>query len=131
MLICWWRNQVFNFFYKQPFYRQLALAWEIAKQLSWLNPLSLSNEQIKEKWSFSFAVNLKWLSNRSTPKFSFIWKNFKISDINVDSESWDYCIPCRHRLPCQTTKQPLGNFEPQKLWKYKQLWGLRSDPSCL
>ena len=31
----------------------------------------------------------------------------------------------------QTTKQPLSNFELGKPWKYKQLWGLRPDPSCL
>ena len=43
----------------------------------------------------------------------------------------NYCIPSRHRLFGQTTKQPLNNFEPQKPWKYKQFWGLRPDPSCL
>ena len=32
-----------QFFYKQPVYKQLALAWKIAKQLSGLNPVSLSN----------------------------------------------------------------------------------------
>ena len=32
-------------FYKQPVYKQLALAWQIAKQLSGLNPLSLSNNK--------------------------------------------------------------------------------------
>ena len=32
-------------FYKQPIYKQLALAWQIAKQLSGLNPLSLSNKK--------------------------------------------------------------------------------------
>ena len=31
----------------------------------------------------------------------------------------------------KTTKQPLSNFEPEKPLKYKQLWGLRPDPSCL
>ena len=30
-------------FYKQPVHKQLALAWQIAKQVSGLNPLSLSN----------------------------------------------------------------------------------------
>ena len=25
----------------------------------------------------------------------------------------------------------MNNFEPKKLWKCKQLWGLRPDPSCL
>ena len=43
----------------------------------------------------------------------------------------NYCIPRRHRLFDQTTKQPLNNFEPQKPWKYNQFWGLRPDPSCL
>ena len=32
-------------FYKQSVYKQLALAWQIAKQLSGLNPLSLSNNK--------------------------------------------------------------------------------------
>ena len=30
-------------FYKQLIYKQLALGWKIAKKLSGLNPLSLSN----------------------------------------------------------------------------------------
>ena len=33
------------FFYSQPVYKQLALAWRIAKQLSGLNPVSLSNNK--------------------------------------------------------------------------------------
>ena len=32
-----------------------------------------------------------------------------------------YCIPRRHRLLGQSTKQPLSSFEPQKPLKYKQL----------
>ena len=50
------------FFYKQPVYKQLAVGWQITKQISGLNPLSLSNIkklQIKEKWSFSFVINVK------------------------------------------------------------------------
>ena len=43
----------------------------------------------------------------------------------------NYCIYLSHRLLGQTTKQPLSNFELQKPWKYKQLWGLGPDPSCL
>ena len=31
----------------------------------------------------------------------------------------------------QTAKQTLNNFEPIKLWKYKQLWGMMPDLSCL
>ena len=34
-----------NFFYKHPVYKQLALEWQIAKQLPGLNPLSLSNNK--------------------------------------------------------------------------------------
>ena len=32
-------------FYKQPVYKQLSLGWQIAKQLSGLKPLSLSNNK--------------------------------------------------------------------------------------
>ena len=35
----------FAFLYKQPIYKQLALAWQIAKELPGLNPLSLSNNK--------------------------------------------------------------------------------------
>ena len=31
----------------------------------------------------------------------------------------------------QNTKQPLSNFKAQKTWKYKELWELSTDPSCL
>ena len=33
------------FLYKRPVYKQLALGWQIAKQLSGLIPLSLSNNK--------------------------------------------------------------------------------------
>ena len=33
------------FFYKQLVYKQIALGWQIAKQLSGLNPLSVSNNK--------------------------------------------------------------------------------------
>ena len=35
----------FSFFCKQPVYKQLALGWQIGKQLSGLNPLSISNNK--------------------------------------------------------------------------------------
>ena len=34
-----------RFFFKKPVYNQLVLGWKIAKQLSGLNPLSLSNSK--------------------------------------------------------------------------------------
>ena len=43
----------------------------------------------------------------------------------------NYSIPRRHSLLGQTTKLPLSNFEPQKISKYMELWGLRSDPNYL
>ena len=47
--------------------------------------------------------------------------------VNVDVESWRYCIPRRHRLLGQTTKQPLSNFEVKKalqnISNFKS-WGL-------
>ena len=43
----------------------------------------------------------------------------------------NYCISRCHKLFGQTTKQALNSFEPPKPWKYKQLWGMRPDPSCL
>ena len=38
--------------YKQPVYKQPALAWQIAKQLWGLNPLSLKNDK-----NYSLKVN--------------------------------------------------------------------------
>ena len=38
-------SNTLNFFYKQPVYGQTALGWRIAKQLSGLNPFSLSNNE--------------------------------------------------------------------------------------
>ena len=38
-------NTYFFSFYKQPIYKQLTLGWQIAKQLSGLNPLLLSNNK--------------------------------------------------------------------------------------
>ena len=51
--------------------------------------------------------------------------------VNVDFQSSNYCIPHRHRLLGQTTKQSLSNFESKKSWKYKQLQKLRPEHSCL
>ena len=39
------KKGLYLFFYKQPLYKQLAIEWQIAKQHSGLNPLSLSNSE--------------------------------------------------------------------------------------
>ena len=59
------------------------------------------------------------------------WEILKSVIINIDFESCKLLHSRRHRLVGQTTKQPLSNFEAQKTLKYKQLSGLRLDPSCL
>ena len=41
----WYVKKYTYFFYKQSVYKQLALGWEIATQLSGLNPFSLSNNK--------------------------------------------------------------------------------------
>ena len=51
--------------------------------------------------------------------------------LNIGFESSKLLYFCRHRLLGQTVKQPLSNFEPQTASKYKQLRGLKPDPSCL
>ena len=38
-------DMLYLVFYKQPVYKQLTLPWQITKQLSGLNPLSLSNNK--------------------------------------------------------------------------------------
>ena len=85
-----------HFFYKQPGYKQLALEQQIAQQLSRLNPFSLSHNkkiQIKEKWSFSFVLNVKWLLNKQYTTIQLFQKHpwdFKILKsliINISFES--------------------------------------------
>ena len=51
-------RQYTTFFYKQPVYRQLALGWETAKQLSGLSLLSLSNNKNYIKKSGVFPLQL-------------------------------------------------------------------------
>ena len=48
------------FFYKQPVFKQLALEWKIAKQLSGFKPLSLSNNKSYRyrKGDFFLAINV-------------------------------------------------------------------------
>ena len=47
MLIPKFQNEtvLYLFFYKQRVYKQLVLGWKIAKQLSGVNPFSLSNNK--------------------------------------------------------------------------------------
>ena len=41
----WYVKKYTYFFNKQPIFKQLALGWQIAKQLSGLNPFILSNNK--------------------------------------------------------------------------------------
>ena len=73
-------------FYKQPVYKQLALAWQIAKQLSGLNPLSLSNNKnysLKKSGFFlckNRKIAVKPTVHQNSAVWRFFWENFKIND---------------------------------------------------
>ena len=100
--------------------------------------------KLKRLWHWCFPVNFaKFLrtplqntsgrlllcQTENKQKFScfenIFGKTLKSLILNVDFESWNYCIPRRHRLLGQTAKQPLSNIETVKPWKYKQFEGLR------
>ena len=59
------------------------------------------------------------------------WENFKITDHNIDLESWKLLHSSQTRLLGQTTQQPSSHFGHLKPWKYKQFLELRPGPSCL
>ena len=131
-------SHTYSYVYIQPAFTHLALGWQIVKQLAELNPLWLSNSRncrLKKVESFlrnqrKIAVKLTIHQNSAVSKvllgkFYHHWSQISI----LNSEN--YCIPRRHKLLGQTTKQQLSNFERPKAWKYMQLWGLRPDSSCL
>ena len=62
-------------FYKQPVYIQLALAWQIAKQLSGPNPLSLSNNK---NCSLKGHLRYKTIASQNVSSEAQV-KNFFIS----------------------------------------------------
>ena len=60
--LLWYAKKYTYFFHKQPVFKQLAIGWQIVKKLSGLNSFSTKQQyklQIKEKWRFSFAINVK------------------------------------------------------------------------
>ena len=79
--------KVHLFFYKEPVYNQLSLGWEIAKQLSELNPLLISNNKnysLKKSGEFfpfnkrKIAVKLTEHQNSAVSKA--YWEIVKITD---------------------------------------------------
>ena len=85
---------------------QLALGWQIAKQLSGLNTLLLSykNPRLKES-----GVNTRKISVKLT-----IHQNSVVSKASILNPE-NYSILQRHRLLGQTVKhQPLSKSEPRK-----------------
>ena len=84
--------KVHLFFYKQPVYNQLSLGWEIAKQLSELNPLLISNNKnyrLKKSSEFfpcnkrKIAVKLTEHQNSAVSKEKLL----KSLTVNIDFES--------------------------------------------
>ena len=73
------------------------------------------------------AVKLTKQQNFAVPEalFGKLWNNGSNTSF-LNSENCS--IPHRLSWFGQTTKHSLSNFEPQKPWKYKQCWGLRSGP---
>ena len=68
------------------------------------------------------TIYQNWAASKALlGKFSNCWSYIAI--LNPEN----YIIPCRYWLLGKTTKQPLSNFDPQKLWKYKQGRGLSPD----
>ena len=73
------------FFNKQPGYKQLALKWQIAKQLSGLNPLSVSNNnnyRLRKVEFFLCVINIKQLLGQQYTKIQLpqkhYWKSFNM-----------------------------------------------------
>ena len=83
------------FIYKQPVYKQLALGWKIVKQLSGLNPFSLSNSNnYRSKKSGLFLSNKRKLDAKPTIRHNLavkfkriIRKILKSLIINTNFES--------------------------------------------
>ena len=46
----------YTFFFKQPVYKQLALGWQMTKEISGINLFSLSNYK---NYRYSFVTNIK------------------------------------------------------------------------
>ena len=83
----------YTLFYKQPVYNQLALGWQIAKQLSGLNPVSLSNNEnyrLRKSGVFPLQrkIDLKPTTHQKSAVSSIIGKSSKSLFINIDFKSW-------------------------------------------
>ena len=82
---------------------------------------------------FPIATNAKKVVNPTMHQDSvcksIIGKILKSVIINIDFGSCKL-LHSSHRLLGQANKQPLSNFELWPPGKYKQLSGLRPDPSC-
>ena len=128
-----WISGVLHLF----FYKQLALLWQIAKQLSGLKPLLLSsNENNRLEKSGIFLCNRSKMAVKATVhQNSAISKALLGKFLNTDHKCQFWILKIivfvTDSLLGQTTKQTLSNIEPQNPWKYKQLWGLRPDSRCL
>ena len=67
----------------QFFYKELALRWQIAKQLSGLNFLLLLNNKTYRLNKSAVVINAKYLLNQQYTKIQLsqkhYWENFKIT----------------------------------------------------
>ena len=74
------------FFNEQPVYKQVALGWQIAKQLSGPNPVSLSNNKNYRYRKLEFflcnkrKIVVKLITHQNSAVSKALLGNFKISD---------------------------------------------------
>ena len=115
-------------FYKEPVYKQLAIQWQIAKQLSGLNLKynnNYRNNKATIKTTDSKKMELFLCNKRKTVAKLTIHQNSDFSKALLGEfsnhlpwisilNSGNCFLPRRHRLLNQTTKQPLSNFEGWK-----------------
>ena len=75
--------------------------------------------QIKEKWSCTFAIDVKQLLNGQGTTVQLFqkqyWENFKITDHKYEFRILKIiAFVVDIKFIGQATKEPLNNFEPQK-----------------
>ena len=130
-------------FYKQPVYKQLALRWQIAKQLSGLNLLALSNDKnykLQKTGVFPAAVKPTLQQNSAFSKHGDIYlhapkhyrENFKITDhkflfwilkIIVFLADIGYLV--------KLLSIHEATLSPENLENITNFDGLKPDPNCL
>ena len=118
----------YTFFYKQLFYKPLALS------LNTLSAKSFFQNSLKSYWYSNFQKMTVWNTIHSdlhcwTKATKQSSRNF-FEQSKKTNDMINQKILEKHKKNVYSATL-LSNFEPWKPWKYKQLWGLGPNPSCL